>query len=136
MTADTTRLRATAAVSWGPDRIDLFTVDEDAGLVHRVFMSGTWHPATALGGTLVSAPAATAWAPDQLQVFGKVTNVFDTEYEVFGVLGENFFNGPGFSYSGSPSDEQFRTPGAPRGFFVGLRYDFGRPAQRAGGDND
>ena len=40
--ADHATPRATAAVSWGPDRIDLFTVDEDAGLVHRVFVSGTW----------------------------------------------------------------------------------------------
>ena len=55
---------ATAAVSSGKDRIDLFTVDEDAGLVHRVFVSGTWSEPESLGGTLASAPAATAWAVD------------------------------------------------------------------------
>ena len=57
------------AVSWGPDRIDHFTVDEDAGLVHRVFVSGTWSEPESLGGQLASAPTATAWGVDELQVF-------------------------------------------------------------------
>jgi outer membrane receptor protein involved in Fe transport len=71
---------------------------------------------------------------DQLQVFGKVTNLFDKQYEVFGVLGENFFNGPNFTYDrAAAGPEQFRTPGAPRGFFVGVRYDFVKAPQRAGG---
>lgn len=42
-------LHATAAVSWGADRIDLFTVDAGAGLVHRVVASGTWSEPTSLG---------------------------------------------------------------------------------------
>jgi outer membrane receptor protein involved in Fe transport len=72
----------------------------------------------------------------QLQVFGRITNLFDTEYETFGVLGENFFNGPGFTYDQTlAASEQFRTPGAPRGFFVGLRYDFGRPAPSSAGSS-
>jgi hypothetical protein len=42
-------------------------------------------------------------------------------------LGENFFNGPGFTFdAGAVTNEQFRTPGAPRSFFIGLRYEFGR----------
>ncbi len=32
-------------------------------------MSGAWSADIALGGSLVSAPAATAWAVDRLQVF-------------------------------------------------------------------
>jgi outer membrane receptor protein involved in Fe transport len=69
---------------------------------------------------------------NQLQVFGRISNLLDEEYEVFGVLGENFFPGPGFAFdAANAADEQFRTPGAPRGFFVGVRYDFGRPASTA-----
>lgn len=34
-------LVGSAAASWGADRIDLFTVDDARGLVHRVFMSRT-----------------------------------------------------------------------------------------------
>jgi outer membrane receptor protein involved in Fe transport len=69
---------------------------------------------------------------DKLQVFGRVTNLFDTEYETFGVLGENFFNGPNFTYDRTLADsEQFRTPGAPRGIFVGVRYDFVKAPARS-----
>jgi len=74
---------------------------------------------------------------DQLQVFGRITNVFDTEYEVFGVLGQNFFNGPGYTFDAAAvSNDQFRTPGAPRAFYVGLRYEFGRPAKSATSRDD
>ncbi|NJD34104.1 MAG: TonB-dependent receptor, partial [Betaproteobacteria bacterium] len=52
------------------------------------------------------------------KVFAKVTNVFDRNYETFGLLGPNLFTGPGNSYSSNPADwieqDQFRTPGAPR----------------------
>ena len=55
--------------SWGPGRIDLFWVDDDSSLVHRVFQDGAWGTPESLGGTLISPPAATAWAADELQVF-------------------------------------------------------------------
>ena len=57
------------AVSWGPGRIDLFWVDEDSSLVHRAYHDGDWGQPESLGGTLISPPAATAWAVDQIQVF-------------------------------------------------------------------
>jgi hypothetical protein len=60
---------ATAAVSWGPDRIDLFWVDAAGALIHRASRGDAWDAPESLGGTLASAPAATAWAVDQLQVF-------------------------------------------------------------------
>ena len=52
----------TAAVSWGPDRIDLFWVGQDGALMHRVREGDGWLEAESLGGTVVSAPAVTAWA--------------------------------------------------------------------------
>ncbi|CAB3683733.1 TonB-dependent receptor [Paraburkholderia rhynchosiae] len=59
----------------------------------------------------------------QLQVFANVTNLLDKRYASFGTLGENFFNGPNHTFDGAnPSNEQFVGPGAPRGFWVGLRY--------------
>ena len=33
---------ATAAVSWGPDRIDLFWVDTAGALIHRASRGGAW----------------------------------------------------------------------------------------------
>jgi outer membrane receptor protein involved in Fe transport len=59
----------------------------------------------------------------QLQVFASVTNLLNKRYNSFGVLGENFFNGPGHTFDGTnTTNEQFVGPGAPRGFWAGLRY--------------
>ena len=60
-------------------------------------------------------------------LFGTVSNLFDRRYASFGVLGANFFTGPGSSYdAANVQPEQFRTPGAPRAVWVGLRYETGR----------
>lgn len=57
----------------------------------------------------------------------KVDNLFDRRYETFGVLGENFFSGPGAGFSpATATAEQFRSPGAPRSAWVSLRYEWGR----------
>ncbi len=37
--------------------------------LHRAFDAGRWSDTESLGGTLASAPAATAWAVDALEVF-------------------------------------------------------------------
>ena len=67
----------------------------------------------------------------QLMFFGRITNLFDEEYETLGVLGENFFNGPGRTFdAGNVSTEQFRSVGAPRGIWVGVKYDFGKPDRK------
>ena len=59
----------------------------------------------------------------QLQVFAHLDNLFNKRYADFGILGENFFNGPGHSFSGDDvTNEQFLGLGAPRGVWVGLRY--------------
>ena len=59
----------------------------------------------------------------QLQLFAHVNNLFDKRYADFGILGQNFFNGPGHSFSpNAVTNEQFLGVGAPRGVWVGLRY--------------
>ena len=61
----------------------------------------------------------------QLSFFGRIDNVFDKDYETLGVLGENFFNGPGRTFAaGNVTGEQFRSAGAPRAFWVGVKYAF------------
>lgn len=63
----------------------------------------------------------------QLSFFGRVDNVFDKDYETLGVLGENFFNGPGRTFdAGNVTGEQFRSAGAPRAFWVGVKYTIGQ----------
>ena len=74
------------------------------------------------------------------EVFARVNNVFDRRYSNFGVVGENFFTGPGKTFGPAagidPVNEQFRGPGAPRGAWVGVRYSFGNPGSGSSGDRD
>ena len=57
------------------------------------------------------------------ELLGKINNLFDRRYDGMAVLGQNFFRGPGGSFdAGSAAAEQFRSPGAPRGIWLGLRY--------------
>lgn len=59
------------------------------------------------------------------EVFVRVANLFDRKYANFGVLAQNWFTGPGNTFNGSaPVREQFLGPGAPRGAWVGLRYQW------------
>ena len=59
----------------------------------------------------------------RLSFFGRIDNVFDRDYESLGVLGQNFFNGPGRTFdAGNVTNEQFRSAGAPRAFWVGFKY--------------
>ncbi|MGF6779911.1 TonB-dependent receptor [Paraburkholderia sp. GAS334] len=59
----------------------------------------------------------------QLQIFGSIKNLLDKKYSTFGIVGENFFNGPNHTFDGAnPVNEQFLGLGAPRGFWVGMRY--------------
>lgn len=60
-----------------------------------------------------------------LDIYARVTNLFDRKYANFGILGENFFNGPERSFdSTNATAEQYRGPGAPRGAWVGVRYQW------------
>jgi iron complex outermembrane receptor protein len=64
-----------------------------------------------------------------LQLFANITNLFNRQYQSLGLLGANAFTGPGRTFGPAlgiaPVSEQFRGIGAPRGFWIGLRYTFG-----------
>ena len=58
-----------------------------------------------------------------------VNNALNRKYENFGILGENFF--PGGTYTpGSAFSEPFYGVGAPRGIWLGVRYEIGRKPGR------
>jgi outer membrane receptor for monomeric catechols len=57
------------------------------------------------------------------ELVGKVNNVFDRRYETFGALAETVFDANG-QFTGDQRDAVFVAPGAPRSFFVGLRYRY------------
>jgi hypothetical protein len=61
-------MRDIAAVAWGPGRIDRFWVAGEA-LWHQAFTEESWSEPESLGGSLASAPAVTAWAADEMEVF-------------------------------------------------------------------
>ena len=87
------------------------------------------------GYTIVNMDAR-YYITDQLQVFGRINNLFDRKYQTAGVLGANFFTGPNFSYNNaSVPSSMFNSPGAPFGFWLGIRYDFARPAKPAHSDD-
>ncbi|MDR2220656.1 MAG: TonB-dependent receptor [Methylobacillus sp.] len=68
--------------------------------------------------------------------FARVNNLFDKEYATLGVLGPNAFNTPDHTFNtlgeAAWDAEQFRSPGAPRAAWVGVRYEFGRPDKKSG----
>ena len=60
-----------------------------------------------------------------IELFGRVNNLFDREYANFGILGRNAFAGPDRTFDNANAvNEQFRGYGAPRGIWVGLRYSW------------
>lgn len=63
-----------------------------------------------------------------LTVFVEVDNVFDRRYVISGQLSDNVFDAPNrlIDTTGPGTSTLFVVPGAPRGWFVGLRYDFGK----------
>ena len=64
------------------------------------------------------------------ELFAEVDNLFNTHYETLGVLGTNFFNGPGHTFDATNTlNELFLSPGAPLAAWIGVRYSFGAGAQ-------
>ncbi len=57
------------AVSWGPDRIDIFAIFKDGALWHRWWDGQIWNEWESLGGNYTGEPAAAASAPGRLDVF-------------------------------------------------------------------
>ncbi len=59
-----------SAVSWAPNRLDVFGIDADTSqLVHWWWDNG-WGGPELLGGNLASAPSAVSWGPNRLDIFG------------------------------------------------------------------
>ncbi len=60
------------------------------------------------------------------ELFGTIDNLFNRKYETTGVLGLNFFNGPGNTFDATNTvSEVFLSPAAPIGAWIGVRYSFG-----------
>jgi iron complex outermembrane recepter protein len=65
------------------------------------------------------------------QLLARVQNLMNRRYETFGVLGTNFFRGPGNTFDATAAAaEQFRSSAAPRGAWLGVSYRYGGKAPR------
>ena len=62
------------------------------------------------------------------EVFGKLNNVFDTNYSTGGILASNSFDAGGNFQTNSDdwTHETFFAPGAPRAMWVGVKYTMGK----------
>lgn len=75
-------------------------------------------PGYAVAGLDAQWDLARGW-----RLFATVENLFNSRYAASGTLGGNFFTGPQNSFdAGNVRAEQFRTPGAPRGLWVGIAW--------------
>ncbi len=71
------------------------------------------------------------------QLFAKLNNIFDREYNNGGLLGEHRFDASNGQFTGVESDSNaFFAPGAPRAGWFGARYEFGGKKTAARIDND
>lgn len=63
-----------AAVSWGPNRIDIFYRGQNNHLWHRAWDGTRWTTEEDLGGVLTSAPTVASWGNNRLDVFYRGSN--------------------------------------------------------------
>jgi outer membrane receptor protein involved in Fe transport len=84
-----------------------------------------------LGGyTVVNLDTRYKFGNSGWQVFAKAVNIFDKEYATGGMLGESFLDTAG-NFTGEESASMLIMPGAPRAGWIGVRYEFGRPAKKS-----
>jgi hypothetical protein len=63
-----------SAVSWAPNRIDVFARGAENRLVHKWWNGQTWSDWESLGGVINSRPHAVSWGPDHIDVFVRGTD--------------------------------------------------------------
>ncbi len=80
------------------------------------------------GYAVVAMDASWNIAPEW-QLFARIDNLFNRTYQNFGILGANYFRGPGNTFdAGLAGPEAFRSPGAPFGAWIGIQYRLDRGA--------
>lgn len=74
-TANSALASSPAAVSWGPNRIDLFAVWNDKHLSHLAYNGTSWQAKwDDLKGATNDAPAAASWKKERVDVFVRATD--------------------------------------------------------------
>jgi iron complex outermembrane receptor protein len=84
-------------------------------------------PAGRVPGYAIVALDASWNITPEWQLFARVDNLFNRTYQNFGILGSNYFRGPGNTFdAGLAGPEAFRSPGAPLGAWIGIQYRLDR----------
>jgi hypothetical protein len=60
---------SSTAISWAPNRLDVFARNLDGTIYHTWNTGGPWPNWEALGGKFISPPAAVSWGPGRLDLF-------------------------------------------------------------------
>jgi hypothetical protein len=105
------------AVSWGPNRIDIFWRSANNTLVHRSWNGDAWSADEDLGGNLTAAPAVTSWAENEMEVFavfsdGELWNIYwdgEAWHEWKGLGGGQLVGQPAASSWGADRIDVFAT---------------------------
>jgi iron complex outermembrane receptor protein len=86
-------------------------------------------PAGKVPGYAIVALDASWNITPEWQLFARIDNLFNRTYQNFGILGANYFRGPGNTFDASlAGPEAFRSPGAPFGAWIGIQYRLDRSA--------
>lgn len=108
------------AVSWGPDRLDIFVRGTDNGVFHKAWDGKQWRPSKLdwepLGGETLDEPAAVSWGPGRLDVFTRAVAEGEEGYRIQHLFWDD---GWGPVTGGKPTWEPLGTPfgrGARGGF--------------------
>ena len=105
--------RASAGFGWGWFDRQYVRGDENNRDVHGPL------PSYAVAQAFMRYRPSRHW-----QLSLKVDNLFDRRYSSFGLLGRDFFTGPGNTYDpAGATPEQFVAPGAPRSIWLALQYE-------------
>jgi len=84
-------------------------------------------PAGTVPGYALVALDGTWNITPEWQVFARIDNLFNRTFQNFGILGSNYFRGPGNTFdAGLAGPEAFRSPGAPFGAWIGIQYRLDR----------
>ena len=84
-------------------------------------------PAGKVPGYAILAVDARWNITPEWQLFARIDNLFNRTYQNFGILGANYFRGPGNTFDASlAGPEPFRSPGAPFGAWIGIQFRLDR----------
>ncbi|KAK5118655.1 hypothetical protein LTR85_008120 [Meristemomyces frigidus] len=77
-------LSTIASSSWGPGRLDVWTLDEDGALSHAFWSNyADYHKFEGLGGNFTTVPQVVHWGPDRTDLVGQFAGEVQYSYKYY-----------------------------------------------------